>query len=197
MKRRSFLKSATLAGAAGSVPLAFAKIAVAEAPKYVLLRAESCEAGAEYRALDAVACADCGAEAMRVRMDGMHLAPSSSLRELSLSAMFDVARAPKAPFVAWHYAAGNSPRMSQRMSFIAGRASMRGFELEYRHDGDAFCRTQACALTRLEAPLLAPGHYVLVDAAAPGALVHSGDARAPLGTLRGFDYLAFRIEPIA
>jgi hypothetical protein len=197
MKRRSFLKSATIAGAAGSVPLVFAKLAAASPPRYLLLRAESSQPGAAYRALDAASCADCGAEAMRVRMDGMHLAPSSSLRELSLSAMFDVARAPKAPFIAWHYAAGSAPRMSQRLAFTAGRASMRGFELEYRHAGDAVCRTQSCALTRFEAPLLAPGHYVVVDASAPAALAHSGDGRAPLGSQPGFDYLAFRIEPIA
>jgi hypothetical protein len=134
---------------------------------------------------------------MRVRMDGMHVASSSSLREFSLNAMFDVAFAPRAPYIAWHYAAGSAPRMSQRASFVAGRASMRGFDLEYRHDGDAACRTQACALTRFEAPLLAPGHYVLVDASAPAALAHTGDTLAPLGAQREFDYLAFRIEPIA
>lgn len=197
MKRRSFLKSASLAGAAGSVPLVFAKLASAAQPKYLLLRSDSDEAGAHYRPIDFSSCADCGVDAMRVRMDGMHVASASSLRELSLSAMFDLACAPKAPYIAWHYAAGRAPRMSQRASFVAGRASMRGFELEYRHEGDAACRMQSCALTRFEAPLLAPGHYVLVEASAPAALAHSGDACAPLGAQREFDYLAFRIEPIA
>ena len=65
MKRRSFLKSATIAGAAGSVPRVFAKVAAAAAPRYVLLRADSPAAGAAYRALDAASCADCGAESMR------------------------------------------------------------------------------------------------------------------------------------
>ena len=196
MQRRQFLKSATVAGAAGSLPLVFAAAARAAGPAFTVLRAESSAAGTPYRPLDA-ACGDCGVEALRVRMDGLHVAASSRLREFSLSAMFDVANAPQARYLAWHYAAGRLPHTSQRTSFIAGRAGMRGFELEFRHEGDAACRSQSCALTRFDAPLLAPGHYVLVDAAAPAALVHAGEELRPLGAQPGFDYLAFRIEAIA
>ena len=88
--------------------------------------------------------------------------------------------------------------MSRRSSFVAGRATLRGFSLEYRFDGEAACRTQDCALTRLDTTLLAPGHYVLARAGADArALVHGGDVMAPLGAAPGFDYLAFRVEPLA
>ena len=196
MKRRSFLKSATLAGAAGSVPLAFAPFAAAAAPRFVLLRATAATAGAAYARFEVSACEACSVDAVRVRLDGLHVAAGSRLRALSLSALFDHPEGGSAPFLAWHYANDGAVRMSQRASFVAGRASMRGFELEYRHQGDAACRTQACALTRFEAPLLSPGHYVLVDASAPAALAHGGDALAPLGA-RDFDYFTFRIEPLA
>lgn len=196
MKRRSFLKSATLAGAAGSVPLAFAKLATAAPPRFVLRRAASATTGAAYEPFEVSACAACSTDTVRVRMDGLHVASGSRLRAFALNALFAHPDGGTAPFLAWHYASDGGVRMSQRASFVAGRASMRGFELEYRHQGEAACRTQACALTRFEAPLLAPGHYVLVDESAPAALAHGGDPLAPLGA-RGFDYLAFRIEPLA
>src|SRR5688572_2390182 len=143
MKRRSFLKSATLAGAAGSVPLVFAQLAHAAAPRFALRRAPSAAAGSAYLPLEAAACTACSADTLRVRMDGLHLAAGSRLRAFSLSALFDLDGGAKAPFLAWHYAADGGLRMSQRASFVAGRAGMRGFELEYRHRGEAACRTQA------------------------------------------------------
>jgi hypothetical protein len=195
MKRRSFLKSATLAGAAGSLPLVFAPLAQASAPRFVLRRASAAMPGAPYLPLEVSPCTACSADTLRVRMDGLHLAAHSNLREFALSALFDVDAAANAPFLAWQYAAAGG-RTSQRFGFVAGRASMRGFELEYRHAGETVCRRETCALTRLDVPLLAPGHYVLVDAAAPAVLAHSGDPRAPLAE-RGFDHLAFRIEPLS
>ena len=193
MQRRQFLQAGAASSALLAVP--FAPFASASAPRFELRRAESAAAGAPYLPLAAAACAGaCSADALRVHMDGLHVARGSRLREFTLSALFDVDAVSSAPFLAWHYTADG--RMSQRFGFVAGRASMRGFEVEYRHQGDASCRRQACALTRLDAPLLAPGHYVLVDAAAPSALAHGGDALSPLGA-RDFDYLAFRIEPLS
>ncbi len=206
MKRRKFLKTATIAGAAVVLPMTLVHAAsLASAPsRFMLMRAASADAGAAFHALDRAACVDCDTAAVRVRMDGMHLAEAGAvLREFSLHAMFDVPHAPRAPFIAWHYVAGTPARVSQRMSFVAGRASMRGFELEYRVADDAACATESCALTRLDAPLLVPGHYVLVGPRRDGTRVdpttfaHSGDTAAPLAMPRDFDYLAFRIEAMA
>jgi hypothetical protein len=207
MQRRRFLKGATLAGAATALPLSLslAQAAVqATEPRFLLVRAASADAGTRFEAVDRATCADCATSTVRVRMDGMHVADGASvLRTLSLSALFDAPGVPRAPFLAWHYVAGSVPRMSQRASFVAGRASMRGFELEYRVGEESTCRTEACALTRFDAPLLAPGHYVLAgprrdgSRVDPATLAHSGDAAAPLAGARDFDYLAFRIEALA
>jgi hypothetical protein len=206
MKRRKFLKAAAIAGAATALPMALSH-AVASAPppsRFVLARAMTSDAGTAYRPLDGADCSECAVSTVRVRMDGMHVADGGAvLRALSLHAMFDVPGAPRAPFTAWHYAAGAQARTSQRLSFVAGRANMRGFELEYRVEGDTGCVSERCDLTRFEAPLLEPGHYVLLgprrngERADPAALVHSGDSAAPLAMVRDFDYLAFRIEATA
>jgi hypothetical protein len=200
MKRRHFLHSAGTLGAVMLLPAAAQAaagvIAPSTAARFTLLRSASGERGARFEPHASCAAESCNADTLRVRMDGLHVAAGSRLRGFSLSALFDADDGVQTPFLAWHYGVDGGVRMSQRMSFVAGRASMRGFALDYRHEGDIACRTQACALTRFEAPLLAPGHYVLVDAAAPGALAHGGDPLAPLGE-RGFDYLAFRIEPLS
>ena len=206
MQRRKFLQTATLAGAASVVPLSLAQAAalVAAPPRFVLACALVAEAGARFAAPDQAACDDCVASAVRIRLDGMHLAEGGAvLRELSLQAMFEQPLAPRAPFIACHYVAGEPPKHSQRMSFIAERASMRGFELEYRVADQESCQQEDCALTRFEAPLLAPGHYVLAGPRRNGSRVdatrlrHSGDPSAPLAGVRDFDYLSFRIEAIA
>lgn len=206
MKRRKFLKTATIAGAAAALPMTLVHAAnlAASPSRFVLMRAASADAGVAFQALDRAACVDCATATVRVRMDGMHLADHGAvLREMSLLAMFDVPHAPRAPFIAWQYVAGVPAKSSQRMSFVAGRANMRGFELEYRVAGDDACRSQSCALTRFDAPLLAPGNYVLVGPRRDGSrveplkLVHSGDTARPLAATRDFDYLAFRIEAIA
>lgn len=206
MKRRKFLKAAAIAGAAGALPLTLARAANLgpDSSRFVLLRATSGQAGSAFRALDGAGCSDCATPTVRVRMDAMHVAEGGAvLRELSLHAMFDVPHAPRAPFIAWHYVAGTPAKSSQRTSFVAGRANMRGFELEYRVAGDTRCNREDCTMTRFQAPLLEPGHYVVVgprrdgSRVDPSGFVHSGDMSAPLATARDFDYLAFRVEPIA
>jgi hypothetical protein len=205
MKRRKFLKSAAIAGAAAALPvsLAYAAVPSAEARRFVLLRAASDQAGTAFHTLDDAPCIDCATEAVRIRMDGMHVADGGSvLGELSLHAMFDVPNAPRAPFIALHYVAGAPAKNSQRGSFVAGRASMRGFELEYRLVEDTRCNREDCSLTRFHAPLLKPGHYVVAgprrdgSRVDPSQFVHSGNTSAPLVIARDFDYFAFRVEPM-
>jgi len=183
MKRRSFLKSAALAGAAAGVPLA---LQASPSPRYVVLRAGDGQAGTPFARIAATPCA---AQTLRVRMDGLHRSADSQLRELTLTAQFDTGRG-RASYIAWQHAAG---RETQRSRFLADRSAMRGFTLETRQAGEAACRTQECALTQLDAPLLSPGHYVIVPAQAAAALVHTGEAARPLGAAP-FDYLAFRVE---
>jgi hypothetical protein len=196
MKRRSFLRSATLAGAAGSLPVAFATAAMADpaAMPFRLLRAASAEPGATFQAPGEGPCDTCGEETLRVTIDGLHMTRDSRLRSLALSALFEQRRAPSAPFLAWHYAAGTPDRRSGRVSFVAGRATLRALQVDFQFDGENRC-VQRCELTRFDSLLLAPGHYVLAGPATGSiaALVHSGDVRAPVAGA-DFDYLALRIQ---
>jgi len=206
MRRRGFLHCAAALGALAAVPLA-ARASMRDAevrPAFVLARSASAEFGAAFAPL-AVACASaCSAPMLRVRIDGLHRAAGSAvLHALSLSAMFDQDDQRPVPFLAWQFVHGAPSRISQRLAFSVPRDRMRGFELDYRLAGDTQCRGESCALTRFDAPLLAPGHYLLLgprrDGARidVGALRHSGDVLAPLGdTARDFDYLALRIEAI-
>lgn len=207
MRRRGFLHCAAALGALATLPLA-ARAAMRGSktgPAFVLARSAS---GARGEAFDplAVSCAGaCTAAMLRVRIDGLHRAAGTPvLHELALSAMFDHGGVQPAPFLAWQFVHGAPSRVSQSIVFSAPRDGMRGFELEYRLAGDAQCRDEACALTRFGAPLLSPGHYVLLGPRRDGTRVdaaglrHSGDALAPLGeAARDFDYLALRIEAIA
>jgi hypothetical protein len=209
MQRRQFLHTTGLAAAAVALP---AGIACATAPRaavsqFQLLRAESAEPGARFVPFDLASCADCGTEAVRIHLDGFHPAEDGAvLQEFWLSALFDVPGAEPAPFLAWQHVAGTAPRRSQRLSFVAGRASVSGFELDYRLAEEAACTRENCALTSFTTPLIAPGHYSLtgprrkrrkkrIDAR---GLCHSGDPSAPLRSVeaRDFDYLAFRVEAL-
>ena len=205
MQRRRFLQTTSLAVATTALPLTLARAAgrgTAE-PRFLLARSAVASAGAPFADLDQDPCTECTSRAVRIRLDGMHFAQAGAvLRELTLQAMFDVPREPSRPFIAWHYAAGRPANVSQRASFVAGRASMRGFELAYRLEAGER-RQEACALTRFERPLLLPGHYILAGPRRDGsrvqasALSHSGDPAAPLASARDFDYLALRIEALA
>lgn len=207
MKRRDFLRSAALLGTAAAMPFAAqtAFAGAAHARTFKLARSASAVAGSRFAALDVAPCVACDADTLRVRIDAMHRAEGAPvLHELWLSAMFDDDLAGRIPFLAWQFVHGTPPRMSQRVSFVAGRDRMRGFELEFRLPGDAQCRRESCALTRLDAPALSPGHYVLLGPRRDGGsvdaavLCHSGDPCVPLGPApRDFDYLALRIEAAA
>lgn len=205
MKRRDFLGSASAFGALAALPVATATAGVASAsPRFVLARADAAVPGTPFVAVDRADCAACAQPALRVRLDASYPAEHGAvLRDFWLSALFDAPGAARTPFLAWHFDGRGAGYGSQRSSFIAERATMRELAIDYRL-GHAEATRETCRLTRFDAPLLQPGHYVLagprrngsaVDAA---ALRHSGDTHSPLAVAaRDFDYLAFRIEALA
>jgi hypothetical protein len=201
MKRRQFLHSATVAGAATLLPVAVHAASAAE-PRFGLLRSTG-QAGARFEPHLACGAAPCGAAALRIRIDGLQRAAGTPvLHELWLSALFETGDGTTAPFLAWQFAHGPRPQMAQRVAFVAPRERMRGFVLDYRLGARSDCAQETCALTSFALPLLVPGHYVLLGPRRDGRaapirrLRHSGDVAAPLaGTRHDFDALAFRIEP--
>lgn len=203
MKRRAFLGSASVLGACAALPVTAAGTRLSAEPRFVLARADAAQAGTRFMAVDRAECTACAHEALRVRLDGSFVAEGGAvLREFWLNALFDTPDAGRLPYLAWHFDGRGAGYGSQRSSFIAERATMREFAIDYRLDAES--ARESCRLTRFDAPLLQPGHYVLagprrdggaVDAA---ALRHSGNSHAPLaGSARDFDYLAFRIEAFA
>ena len=204
MKRRDFLGSASVVGAFAAMPAVAATAPAAAPPVFVLARADAATPGARFVAADRAECAACAQPTLRVRLDGSHPAEHGAvLRDFWLSALFDAPGAARAPYLAWHFDGRGVGYGSQRSSFIAERVTMREFAIDYRV-GDADARRESCRLTRFDAPLLQPGHYVLAGPRRDGrvvdasALRHSGDTRTPLAIeARDFDYLAFRIEALA
>lgn len=203
MKRRDFLGSASVFGACAALPAVAATARTQAEPRFVLARAEAAEFGTRFVAVDRAACAACAHETLRVRFDGSHAAEGGAvLREFWLDALFDTPDAGRLPFLAWHFDGRGAGYGSQRTSFIAERATMREFAIDYRLGAEA--ARESCRLTRFDAPLLQPGHYVLAGPRRDGRAVdatdlrHSGDVQAPLAHGgRDFDYLAFRIEAFA
>jgi hypothetical protein len=139
-------------------------------------------------------------------MDALHFAEGGAvLDDLFVHAMFDLSDGSSVPFIAWRHAAGPVPSRTDRARFIADRATLRRLEIEFRLADSRSRQREDCPLTRFDAPLLTPGHYVLLgprrdgSRAEPRALLHSGDVTAPLSALAGrdFDYLAIRVEAVA
>ena len=203
MKRRDFLGSASVVGACAALPVAAATVRTTAEPRFVLARAEAAVSGMQFVAVDRAECSACAHEALRVRLDGSHAAEGGAvLREFWLNALFDTRDAGRLPYLAWHFDGRGTGYGSQRTSFIAERATMREFAIDYRLDAEA--ARESCRLTRFDAPLLQPGHYVLAGPRRNGRAIdvtdlrHSGDVQAPLAHGgRDFDYLAFRIEAFA
>jgi hypothetical protein len=204
MRRRRFLMSAGAAAGMTAVPLARAASGPLRGDRFVLLRAEEASAGSPLMPHALAPCQDCSASALHVSIDGMHFAVGGAvLDDLAVHAMFDLPGGSSVPFVAWRYSAGPVPSRTDRAHFVVDRATVRRFELEYRVTESPGARHETCALTRVDAPLLTPGHYVLAGPRRSGArvdprgFVHTGDFAAPLAgpVARDFDYLALRIEP--
>ena len=204
MQRRRFLMSAGAAAGMAAVPLARAAAGPLRDDRFVLLRADEASAGSPLMPYALAPCPDCSASALHVSIDGLHFAAGGPvLDDLAVHAMFDLPDGSSVPFVAWRYSAGPVPSRTDRAHFVVDRATVRRFELEYRATQSAGARHETCALTRVDAPLLTPGHYVLAGPRRSGArvdprgFVHTGDFAAPLAgpVARDFDYLALRIEP--
>lgn len=192
MQRRSFLKSATLAGAAGGVSLSMTKtVLAAPAPARFRLLREDARMPGRYLPLDAASCADCAADALRVTVQGLVRARTSRLRALRVEALYDLPMQ-RAPFIAWQWSAAVPGGGAAASSFLAGRATLRALRVVSRHEGDAACQSDDCAFTRLEAPLLAPGRYVLVADGSHGGWRADAGADTPLGAR--WDHLLLHIE---
>jgi|GEM_PF-3323338 len=150
----------------------------------------------------------CGEAELRLCFLAFHPAePAPVLQALRVQALFDVDGAPQAPYLVWDYRADDAAGNSRGVSFVAARERLRDLAVDYRLRGAAGTSRAHLPLTDLAEPLLAPGDYVLAGpaadgrAAALGGLRHGGDParplRAPDGRAPAFDYLAFRIEPLA
>jgi hypothetical protein len=203
MRRRQFLMSASAAAGIAAVPFARAATSPGIGSRFVLLRADSATTGTPLIPHALAPCPDCAASVLHVSFDAAHFSTGGPVfDELAVHAIFDLPDGSSVPFVAWRYGAGSVPSRTDRTRFAADRATVRRFAIEYRLAESANVRREDCALTRFDAPLLAPGHYVLAGPRRNGApvdsrgLVHSGDVAAPLAGIaaRDFDYLAIRIE---
>lgn len=198
MQRRHFLRSAAAIGAAACLPPAFGR--AAPASRFSLLYAASAVPGTPFVPFAAADCTACGADALRVFVDGLHAATGSPvLADFTLTALFDTLDGGRVPFLAWQAAGDNR----HRTRFVAPRAGMRGFELSYRAAGASADTREALAMTRVDARVLMPGHYLIVSPRRDGSavdargLVHSGHPLQPLAEAGDFDYLALRMEAIA
>lgn len=198
MQRRHFLRSAAAIGAVACLPPALGR--AAPASRFSLLYAASAVPGAPFVPFAAADCAACAATSLRVYVDGLHAAGESPvLADFTLTALFDTLEGGRVPFLAWQAAGDNR----HRTRFVAPRAGMRGFELTYRAAGASADTREALAMTRADARVPMPGHYLIASprrdgsAVDPHGLVHSGDPLRPLAAAGDFDYLALRMEAIA
>jgi hypothetical protein len=203
MKRRDFVRSAGLLAGLSTMSLAMPSHGRPPAPLWQLLWTSSAEAGSTWRPLHSTCIRGCDDESLQVTMDAFHVAEAGNVvSQLGVHAIFDLASGEAVPFLAWQYGGpgiGHGSTSSTR--FIAGRATVLRFEIDYRHAGVR--RTEQCALAGAGQFLLNPGHYLLAGPRADGTLarveghVHSGDVLRPLTGRTDFDYLAFRVGSVA
>ncbi|SDD45667.1 hypothetical protein SAMN04488509_102527 [Aquimonas voraii] len=149
----------------------------------------------------AQACTEaCDQEALQITLDRLHPASGGGLiRSFGLHAVFELRDGQSARFTAWRMGGDGALRSESAGSrFVAGRATLRRFELDYQL-GDAV-HEETLSLTGSESGLLVPGHYLLVGPQADGVLartsgwVHSGDTMQPLASPVPVDVLSFRID---
>ena len=210
MKRRNFLMNSAALVGAGVVPafaLAKAVSATPGAPRFSLAQLDASRG--TFAAVSGCAPSSCLDDSVRLRFDAFHAAePAPVLRALRVHALFDVIGSPQTPYIVWDYRAAEHASNSGGVSFVAGRDCMRGFALDYRlDDGSADVQRTHVSLTRLDVPILHPGHYVLAGPRRDGrvadldGLRYSGSPQQPVlagaGQALAFDYLAFRIEALA
>ena len=203
MNRRDFLASAGASGALGLVGIGAPAVSAATAPAPVRFRSYVLDVIEGRFVPLAVAHTPiaCGEPTLNVCLDGFHPATGMPVvQAFRLSALFDVPGAAQSPFHVWHFDAATPERGSRGFRFLAGRATMRGFRIDYRLVGETACSERCAAVAHAMAPLQ-PGHYLLAGPRRDGSaveaagLAYSGDPARPLALAeRDFDYLAFRIE---
>lgn len=205
MKRRHFLINATALATAGALPVAaLARPGFAERKRFTLAQLDL--AHNTFKPTRSCSHSECADERVRISFDGFHAAqPAAVLQQLRVHALFDIAGAPALPYLAWSWSAAGDLGNSQPVSFIANRATMRGFALDHML-ADASSAREHIALTSLDVPILHPGQYVLAGPHRDGraadfrGLLYSGEAGRPFAARNGgaiaFDYLAFRIDAI-
>lgn len=192
MKRRHFLgaSGAVLAGAgATALPLRHA-LAADATPRFTLLRHDA--VAGRYRPLDACGAADvCTSSALVLHSSPLQAASGGAvLARLRISALFDVAGAPRSPFHMLHFDAGDTLNVPRGHRFEAARDTLRTLRIEYRLHDDApgTCRTEDCSLVSHAFGVLEPGDYVLAGPTRDGRRVVFFDAAA-----RDVDTIAFRL----
>jgi hypothetical protein len=198
MKRREFVLSAGLLAGASALQLATRSHAAWPAPLWQLFWAASAEAGSAWQPLHSACIRGCAEATLQVTLDAFHSAqPGNVVAQLGVHAVFDLPTGESVRFLAWQFGGPGIERSSTAGTrFIAGRATVRRFEIEYQHAG--IRRVEQCGLVGAGHALLNPGHYLLAGPNATGGLAridcsHSGDVARPLAGPTDFDYLAFRV----
>lgn len=198
MHRRGFLKSTGFAAAALS--LSTSTWASHRGLRWQLLRAEGEAAGDALLPFSQCALPECSAEVVVIELGRFLPAEAGAVCErFELEAVY-ASQASEARFLASrHVADPVLPCASQPTRFVAERASLRRFSLEFQLAGRS-CREE-CDLAGFKTSLLSPGTYLLVGPDRSGQATAIRGLRLgadPLGAPecageRGFDCLAMRI----
>ncbi len=200
MQRRRFLSSASLLAGASLLPLASPGLATGSPSRWQVLWVPAARAGEVWQPVHRACGVHCQDEALRVTVDAMHPAAGGRvISDFGLHAVFDLAGGHSARFTAWQMGGEGALRSeSAGASFIAGRATLRRIDLDYRLGRAEHLET--LSLVAAHDGLLSPGHYVLVGPRADGGpadtrgWTHSGDPARPLSGAIDVDVLAFRVE---
>jgi hypothetical protein len=200
MERRGFLRSATYLAGASCLPIAASSLAAGSPARWQILWVSEPEDGEAWRPVERMCGPNCAEEALTVTLDALHPADGGGvIGEFGLHAVFDLDDGTSARFTVCQVGGSGPVRTtSAGTRFIAGRASLRRFELEYQLDGVDY--SEVLALGGSQSALLNPGHYLLVGPRADGApanprgWTHSGDRARPLKASVDVDVLAFRVE---
>lgn len=192
MKRRAFLGAGS-AALAGTATLPMHRVMAADAaPRFTLLRRDA----SSDRLLPLHACGaapHCTADTLAVHLDALQPARDGAvLAQLRVSALFDVAGAPRSPFHMLHFSAAEPERATRGYRFHAARETLRALRVEYRLDGDDATRSETVALVSTAFGVLEPGDYVLAGPQRDG---HVFDPRQTIDMANAnVDTIAFRLQ---
>lgn len=205
MQRRHLLQSAGLMATSAALPLGDAVAAALAPNRFMLLRAESAHAGAPFRRHTAAAGRSRPGDRYEIRIHPLRPADGGPVFErLTIDALFTLDDGGTAPFSAWDFSASMPTLSSGTARFFADSSALTRLTLRYRLAAAALDCREDCEIAGAAFGALAAGDYVLVGprrgggTVAPGALVHSGVAAAPLAPApRDFDHVAIQIARAA